>query len=96
MTLGLWTSECSFTEGYEKLRSCVLEARIAGGHFGLVILLREGVAAWMANAFSLIATEARSAAQDRPATALIPDGLRADVARVFASMVMTTSRERCA
>lgn len=72
----------------------MLEASTAGGHFGLVILLREGVAAWMKNAFSLTPLGAPSAAEGRSRTPLIPDGLRADVARVFASMVMIP-KERC-
>jgi len=33
---------------YEELRSHVMTGSIAGRHCGLVVLLRQGVAAWMA------------------------------------------------
>jgi len=90
-------SECAFTVSYEQLRSGVLDSRTAGGHFGLVILIREGVAAWMANTSLQPMPVAHMATTDPPAaTALIPDGLRADVVRVFANMVMTTPKEKCA
>jgi hypothetical protein len=83
--------------GYEQLRNGVLEGRPAGGHFGLVILRREGVAAWMVHAAARPTTSARGAAKERTAAAaLIPNDLRADMARVLASMVMTTPEEGCA
>jgi hypothetical protein len=77
----------------------VLELATAGGHFGLVVLLREGVAAWMDHA-STRATRAaigESRANDRsPVALVIADQLRNDMALVLASMVMTTLEERCA
>lgn len=91
------TSECRLAIGYEQLRSGALEGRIAGGHFGLVILLREGVAAWITHASPQPTPVVRAGAKERdPPALLIPDDLRADMARVLASMVMTTSEERCA
>ena len=97
MTFTHSTSECAFTGSYERLRSGVLDSRTAGGHFGLVILLREGVAAWMANTSLQPTRVAQMAAKDPPdATAFISDSLRADVVRVFANMVMTTPKEICA
>lgn len=97
MTFADPTSECRLAIGYEQLRSGALEGRAASGHFGLVILLREGVAAWMTHASPQPTIDARATAKERPAAApLIPDDLRADMARVLASMVMTTPEERCA
>lgn len=97
MTVTSLASECRFAIAYEQLRSSVLEARVAGGHFGLVILLREGVAAWTAHASARPRTIAQGAERERStAGPLIPDDLRADMARVLASMVMTTPEERCA
>jgi hypothetical protein len=82
---------------YEQLRNRVLEGAAGGGPFGLVILLREGVAAWMARAVTCPATLVRGAANDRPsATPLVADGVRSDLVAVLASMVMTTRQERCA
>jgi hypothetical protein len=71
---------------------------MVGGHFGLVILMREGVAAWMRHAAMQPATGvAQLAAREvLTGTPPIPEGLRADVALVLANMVMTTHEERCA
>jgi hypothetical protein len=90
------TSECGLASGYEQLRSGVLERTSVDGHFGRVVLLREGVAAWMALA-STPPTVSRHTANDRPPVApLLSDELRNDMALVLASMVMTTREERCA
>lgn len=62
-------------------------------------MLREGVAAWMKHAAVEPATVTLAAATDgRDGFAAPPilDGLRADVALVLVSMVMTTPEERCA
>jgi hypothetical protein len=81
---------------YEKLRDGALDRASMGDHFGRIVLLREGVAAWMALA-SVPPTLSRPVANDRPAVApLVPDELRNDIALVLASMVMTTREERCA
>lgn len=74
-----------------------------GGHFGLIVLLREGVAAWMAHASTRPTVIDERASAQVPAKArspvafVISDELRDDMALVLASMVMTTSHEgRCA
>jgi hypothetical protein len=82
--------------GYEQLRSGALDRASVGGHFGRVVLLREGVAAWMALA-STSSAVSQAAAIDRPPVApLGSDELRNDMALVLASMVMPTHEERCA
>jgi hypothetical protein len=82
--------------GYEQLRSGVLERATGEGHFGRIVLLREGVAAWMAHASTSPAVS-QATANDRPPVApLLSDELRNDIALVLASMVMTTREERCA
>lgn len=89
----------TFATSYEKLRRGALEGGAVGGHFGLVILLREGVAAWMGHAATQAPTVPRVAAKDAcTVVPPIPDALRADVAIVLANMVMTppTHEERCA
>jgi hypothetical protein len=94
------TSECGFAIGYEPLRSGVLGRGAVDGRFGLVVLLREGVAAWMAHACTPTAPSppiSPPPANDRPPVApLFSDELRNDMALVLASMVMTTREERCA
>jgi hypothetical protein len=86
-----------FASDYERLRSRVLEGAVSDGHFGLVILLREGVAAWMTHASARPATVMRTYAEDRPsASTRIADNVHADMIVVLASMVMTTHEETCA
>lgn len=41
---------CPLAAAYEQLRNGVLDGAGAGSHFGLVVLLREGVAAWLEGA----------------------------------------------
>jgi len=89
----------TFASLYETLRSRALEDGVVRGHFGLVILMREGVAAWMTHAAMQPVTFEHVAAKEvlTRTTPIIPDGLRADVALVLANMVMTTfHEERCA
>ena len=86
----------TFASNYEALRSGAFEDGGVGGHFGLVILMREGVAAWIRHAAMQPATVRHVAAKHVLRTPPIPDGLRADVARVLANMVMTACEERCA
>jgi hypothetical protein len=75
----------------------MLERATVNGHFGRVVLLREGVAAWMAHA-STPPPVSRNVANERPPpdAPLLSDALRNDMARVLASMVVTTREERCA
>lgn len=90
-------TECGLATDYERLRSHVLDGATAGGPFGLVILLREGVAAWMAHASVRPAKIMHEAANDRAAVeALIGDAAHAEMIAVLASMVMTTHQQRCA
>ncbi len=92
-------TEGSFATHYEQLRSRGLDGPSRGGHFGLVILLREGVAAWMAHAATRLATVVHRDDNGRPAAvALIADDVHTDMIAVLASMVMitTTHEERCA
>jgi hypothetical protein len=88
---------CDFAADYEQLRSDVLEGASTGRHFGLVILLREGVAAWMAHASARPATITGGTPKDRSMAApVVRDDLRADMVVVLANMVMAMPEERCA
>jgi hypothetical protein len=74
----------------------VLERATGDDHFGLVVLLRQGVAAWMVHA-STLPTVSQGDANDRaPVAPLLLDELRSDIVRVLTSMVMTTRQDRCA
>jgi hypothetical protein len=74
---------------YENLRRHVLAGTVSGSPFGLVLLLREGLAAWVSR--GAISTAALEPAADRAPCAAAPnvfDGIRASVVQVLASMVL--------
>jgi len=86
---------CSFATDYEELRRGVLERVNASGHFGLVILLREGVAAWMARASAPPMTNTSASAKEWPvAGSVVCEGVQADMIAVLANMVLVTPEER--
>jgi len=73
---------------YENLRRHVLAGTASGSPFGLVLLLREGLAAWVSH--GAISTAALPAADRAPRGAApnVSDGIRASVVQVLASMVL--------
>ena len=72
---------------YENLRRHVLAGTAFGSPFGLVLLLREGLAAWVSRgATSTAALE--PAAEPSAAAPNVCDGIRASVVQVLASMVL--------
>ncbi len=74
----------------------MLEGMSSGGHFGLIILLREGVAAWMEHDSAAPMTAA-SASPERPlAMPIVCDEIHAEMVGVLASMAMVISKEMCA
>ena len=78
---------------YEQLRSRVLAGSACGSSFGLVLLRREGIAAWMARGSARSAPVA-PAAPDRDAAAPVgSDEIHAGVVRVLASMALAGREE---
>ncbi len=74
---------------YEALRGHVLAGASAGGsHAGLVLLLRQGVAAWMARRLTC-AAPAAACTNAR----LVGEEIHAGVVRVLASMAMAAQQE---
>jgi hypothetical protein len=75
---------------YEKLRTHVMTGSAAGGHSGLVVLLRQGVAAWMERR-----TACSAPVQPAPSAAPInvSDEIHAGLVRVLASMAMAGRQE---
>ena len=85
------TSADSATVAYEALRSQVLTDSQRGGRFGLILLLREGIAAWIDRR---AACSAPAAASFRAVPALpVSDPLRADIVHVLASIALTRREE---
>lgn len=77
----------------------MLERAGTGDHFGLVILMREGLAAWMAHTSMRPTRPANGQMHDNdrsPVALVISDGVREDIALVLVSMAMTNHREKCA
>ena len=75
---------------YEALRTHVLTGSTAGSHAGLVVLLRQGVAGWMAHR-SACCCPAPAAA--RAATPIGGDEIHAAIVRVLASMALAAQQE---
>lgn len=93
------SGECLFAAAYEELRTGALASVSPGSHFGLIVLLHEGVAAWIATASTQSATEApaRKETLVAPAAApLIGDGIHAAMVAVLANMVTPVHQEKCA
>ena len=81
---------------YEQLRLHVHAGATApGGHCGLVVLRREGMAAWMAWRTTGAAAPEPVTAHPRPVSApLAADELHASLVRVLASLAMSGGKER--
>jgi len=75
---------------YEALRTHVLTGSAAGSHAGLVVLLRQGVAGWMAHRSTC---RLPVPAVAHAATPVGGDALHAAVVRVLASMALAGRRE---
>jgi len=92
-------STCDFALRYEQMRCSVLEPATTGGHYGLVSLMREGVAAWMVRTSTSSTRAAIEEVRDSdraPVACALGDRLREDMTLVLVSMVMTNHEERCA
>jgi hypothetical protein len=73
---------------YENLRRHVLAGTAFGGRFGLILILQEGVAAWVSRcATSSASLEPARDAEPCAAAPKVSDGMRASVVQVLASMV---------
>jgi hypothetical protein len=82
---------------YEQLRSDVLEGGSAGGHFGLVVLLREGLAAFMARGSAQPESAMRGSVKQRLGTRpIVSDEIHGAMVDVLASMAMAIPQEMCA
>ena len=81
---------------YEQLRLHVHEGGTApGGHCGLVVLRREGLAAWMAwRMTGAVAPESVTAYQRPVSAPLAADDLHASLVRVLASLAMSGRKDR--
>jgi len=81
-------------DAYEELRSQRLTGSPCGRHFGLVLLLREGVAAWIEHCAAAPARSVDSTASAHivPAPAL-PEQLHAEIVHVLADIALIARKE---
>jgi hypothetical protein len=79
---------------YEELRLRLLGGSTRGSHFGLVVILQEGIAAWIARG-SAAAAALKPAAEPNPRSAApnLPNDVHAGVVRVLAGMALSIRRE---
>jgi hypothetical protein len=75
----------AFVAAYETLRQGVLAGASCGGHVGLVLLLREGLTAWMAHR---PAGPAPVEPEPRVAAPILSNEIDAAVVRVLANMAL--------
>ena len=82
---------------YEDLRRHVLKGAAVGGAGGLVLLLRDGLAAWMARGAAGSAPVERAGHPERGAAApRVLDAIDAAVVRVLVSMALSGHKETSA
>jgi hypothetical protein len=91
------TGHDPFGAAYEGLRRSVLGDAPFGGHVGLVLFLREGLTAWMAEAAPGAASVEPPGHPERCAPASrVSDAIHAAVVRVLASMALSGLKEKSA
>jgi len=84
------TDRDTVVAAYEALRRRVLTGSVFGGPAGLVLFLREGLAAWMARGAAVEAADP----ERRGAAPLVADAIHAAVVRVLASMALGGLKEK--
>jgi len=79
---------------YEQLRRDVLQGSPHGGHVGLILLMREGVTAWIDRGVTSVTPEAASTSVDRVVAipALSPT-LHDGIVDVLVNIALTTREE---
>ena len=86
-----------FGATYEALRRRVLTGAAFGGPFGLVLLLREGLAAWMARGAAGLAPVEPAVNPERCVAApRVSDAIHAAIVGVLASMALGGLKETSA
>lgn len=78
---------------YEALRTYVVERHSPSSRDGLVVLLRQGVAAWMEAWSKLPALPPRPAPAERQPPSSLPDDATTHVVRILATMTLSHIQE---
>jgi len=77
---------------YEELRRHMLAGAPGGSHFGMVVLLREGIASWIERRATCRGLAAQSAARPAPRPVL-SDELLAGIVHVLANIALKGREE---
>jgi hypothetical protein len=79
---------------YEELRDHILAGPSGGQHYGLILLLREGVAAWLERRIIAESTEAKIAQPHACASkSLLLEPLQAELVSVLAGIALSDRKE---
>jgi hypothetical protein len=81
------------TTRYEALRAYAVERHASASRDGLVLLLRQGVAAWMAAWSTLPAPPAPPMQTERQRPSPLPGDVSAEVVRILAAMTLSHIQE---
>lgn len=81
------------TTRYEALRAHVVERYAATSRDGLVVVVRQGVAAWMQAWSRLPAPPPRPTQAERQRSSPLPDDASAEVVRILAAMALRHIQE---
>lgn len=82
------TEASAYAARYEALRQRAMARHRGEARLGLAVLLRQGVAAWMAAWSQIPVPVPRSAPPISPRPYSLPDGASADVVRLLAAMTL--------
>ena len=77
---------------YEEMRHHMLAGSPGGPHFGLVVLLREGIAAWIERRATCRGPAAPSGTQPAPRP-MLTDELHAEIVHVLAEIALKSREE---
>jgi hypothetical protein len=86
------TGSTAATEAYEQLRRHMLAGLPGGGRFGLAVLLREGVAAWIDRCAACPAP-ASSTSLNEAASLTVAPQLHAGIVQILASIALSMAQE---
>ncbi len=86
-------SQSEHAARYEALRCHAIERQSPVARYGLAVLLRQGVAAWIGAWSKVPAAPPRSAQDESPRPSPLPHGSSAEVVRVLAAMTLGHMQE---